>query len=158
MEVCFGANPKDVFAKDAYGFTPIHYLCKYNAPNLAKMHFLKAHAAKGCFEVCDYDQDDDDWTHGNVNGNANAIATPLHMLIQNGTIGYLPLTVAICHGIVWLHPIIEANLERDGQILIRKDEETGLFLFMLAAVGEEAHLSSIFTLLCASPGLVAVAD
>ena len=38
--------------------------------------------------------------------------------------------------------------------LMRKDAETGLYLFMVAAVGEKADLSSIYKLLCINPGLV----
>jgi len=138
MRACFEANPRAVSAKDRYGCTPIHYLCKYNASILGEMHWLRVREANGCFDIgCDV-------TH----------VTPLHILVENGHVGQLPLIVAIRHHILWLDPIVEANLKRDGQILMRKDAETGLYIFMVAAVGEKADLSSIYKLLCINPGLV----
>lgn len=140
MRVCFDANPAAAFAKDKYGCTPVHYLCKYGAntnPSILEgVHWLRG--ATGCFDVgCDVTN-----------------VTPLQILIENGQFEHLSLVVAISHTIVWLDPILKAALKRDGQILMKKDAETGLNLFMLAAVGDKANLCIIYKLLRLNPGLI----
>ena len=131
FQLLYEANPEALFARDKYGCTPLFYLCKYNPSVLETSFWLRNANCKGCLEIGDEAEN----------------ITPLYILMKNDNLGRLPLAVAICQGIRWLEPVVDKNLERDGQILNERDRETGLHWFMLAAVGGCSDLPSVYYLL-----------
>lgn len=124
--------------KDKYGSNALHYLCEYNPSLLSELTWLEQ--ATTCFRA----------------RNKTGI-TPLQVLIKNGNIKELLLKVAIkCH-LKWedgMEAIFESALVRDFDCILAKDKETGLHLFMLAAVGINSDLTTIYKALMLFPDLL----
>ena len=139
ISACYYANPKAATMLDNDGSIPIHYLCEYNPSLLRNLSWLGRE--KGCFEV------------DNLEG-----FTPLDVLAADDNSGLLPVSVAVKHNIKWgngMQYVIEENMvAREWNCLVEKDPETGLHTFMLAAVGRDADLSTVFKLLLVNPGLI----
>merc|ERR1719330_866302 len=65
-----------------------------------------------------------------------------------------PIIMCALHGLVWENGMRQAFEDIDENEVERKDEKTGLYLFMLAAVGGRHNydLGSVYCLIQASPG------
>ena len=141
ISACYYANRRAIEMIDNDGSIPIHYLCEYNPHLLGSLSWLVKE--KGCFEVI------------NIDG-----FTPLDFLVSSENSASLPVSVAVKHNINWgngMQYVIEENMvSGEWNSLVQKDTETGLYIFMLAAVGKDADLSTIFKLLLVNPGLVKV--
>ena len=77
--------------------------------------------------------------------------------MKNGNITQLPIGVALKYHVKWedgMKCILESTLANDANCLLEKDAETGLYLFMLAAVGDNSNLTTIYELLLLNPDLL----
>lgn len=139
INACYYCHPKAARIMDNEGSMPIHYICEYNPRLLRFLTWLGAE--KGCFEV------------ENLEG-----FTPLDILASDDNSGLLPVSVAVKHNIKWgngMQYVIEENMvAREWDCLVKKDSETGLHTFMLAAVGKDADISTVYKLLLVNPGLL----
>ena len=123
---------------DKYGSTTLHLLCEYNPCLLGDLEWLEKSTC--CFGIQN-----------------KAGKTPLQILMKNGNITQLPIGVALKYHVKWedgMKCILESTLANDANCLLEKDAETGLYLFMLAAVGDNSNLTTIYELLLLNPDLL----